>query len=58
MHEADRTHDVAALGFGEQGMPFAFQQPDVRIVPDNDVEIAVRADLLEEPNVARVEPIG
>ena len=36
-------------------MPFAFEQADVRVVADNDVEVAIGADLLEETARARCE---
>src|ERR1035441_1053202 len=35
----------------------SLEQPDVRIVANNDVKIAISADLLKEPHVAGVKPI-
>ena len=38
-------------------MALALEQPDVGVVPDDHVQVAQLRDLLEEPHVARVEPV-
>ena len=38
-------------------MTVSLEQPDVRIMADDDVKIAMRADLLKEPHVAGVKPV-
>ena len=38
-------------------MAFAFQQPDVLVVPDHDVQVAQFRNFFEEPHVAGVKPV-
>ena len=38
-------------------MAFAFQQPDVGVVADDDVKVAVSADFLQKPDMAGVKPV-
>ena len=38
-------------------MALAFEQPDVRILPDNDIKVAVSADFLAEPHVTGMKPV-
>ena len=41
LHVFDGANDIAAFILREQRMAFAFQKADVRVVPDDYIEIAV-----------------
>ena len=57
LHMPDRTDHVAPFRLGKPRMAFALEQADVRVVADNDVKVAVGADLLEKPHMPAVEPV-
>ena len=38
-------------------MALTFEQPDVRVVADNDVQVTVGADFLKKPHMAGVKPV-
>ncbi len=57
LHELDRADDVTPLVLRQQRMAFALEQPDVRVVADDYIKVAVSANFLQKPHVAGVKPV-
>jgi len=57
VNEFDGTDDIAPFLLRQEWMARPFEQADVGVMADNDVQVAVGADFLEETDMAGVEPV-
>jgi len=57
MHVLHRAGQVAALLLPESGMARPLQEPDVRVMAHDDMELAVAGCFLEKTHMAGVQPI-
>src|SRR5208337_1895029 len=53
----DAARHVATVVLGKPGMAFALEKPHVRVVADDDVQLAVAGYFLEESDVAGMQPV-